>query len=169
MFHPTAVFLLTNWICITRKEQSNGRARCRLQGTKRYRFMFRRAIMRPARWQCTASPLAVKAWISADIRSSCKIRSELTPMGEKYMAARTSDISIVDPAGKNKPYFAFCAEASVLHANLKQPLEKEIKPQAFVKLPKDGQYQFRQADPFHFEGILSYKSGYTQVAGHPSL
>jgi hypothetical protein len=85
------------------------------------------------------------------------------------MAARTSDISMVDPAGKNKTDHSFWAEASVLYANLKQPLEGEIRPQAFVRLPRDGQYQFRQADPFHFEGILSYKSGYTQVAGHPSL
>jgi hypothetical protein len=83
------------------------------------------------------------------------------------MSALHNDLSMVGPASKNN--HAFHAEANVLYANLKQPLEEEIRPQAFVKLPRGGQYQFRQADPFHFEGILSYKSGYTQVAGHPSL
>jgi hypothetical protein len=62
----------------------------------------------------------------------------------------------------------YYAEATVLSAELEQPLRDEIKPRAHVKLPKDGHYQFKQADPFRFEGILSYQSGYTQVAGHPS-
>jgi hypothetical protein len=62
----------------------------------------------------------------------------------------------------------YYAEANVLHADLEQPLKDKIRPQAYVKLPKDGQYQFSQADPFRFEGILSYRGGYTQVAGHPS-
>jgi hypothetical protein len=84
------------------------------------------------------------------------------------MAAR--DLSIVDPANKNKPdyHHDFYAEANVLFADLTEPLKEKIRPQALVKLSKDGQYQFRQADPFHLEGILSYKGGYTQVAGHPS-
>jgi hypothetical protein len=66
------------------------------------------------------------------------------------------------------PFHNYYAEANVLTADLEQPLKDKIRPQAFVKLPRDGQYQFSQADPFRFEGILSYKSGYTQVAGHPS-
>jgi hypothetical protein len=84
------------------------------------------------------------------------------------MAAR--DLSIVDPANKTERDFHhdFFAEANVLFADLTEPLREKISPQAQVKLPKDGQYQFRQADPFHFEGVLSYKGGYTQVAGHPS-
>jgi hypothetical protein len=85
------------------------------------------------------------------------------------MSALPNELSIVEPKGESKPVHDYYAEANVLYANLKQPLEEKIRPQAFVKLTKDGQYQFRQADPFHFEGILSYKSGYTQVAGHPSL
>src|SRR5262249_21159088 len=62
----------------------------------------------------------------------------------------------------------YYAEANVLNADLEQPLEEKIKAQAYVKLPKDGHYQFKKADKFRFEGIITYESGYTQVAGHPS-
>ena len=78
------------------------------------------------------------------------------------MAALVNELPIVEPV---HDYFA---EANVLSAELEQPLRDEIKARAHVKLPKDGHYQFKQADPFRFEGILSYRSGYTQVAGHPS-
>ena len=83
------------------------------------------------------------------------------------MAALPSKLSRVDSA--NQPGHHFCAAANVLYADLKQPLREKIRPQASVELSGDGHYQFRQADPFHFEGIISYKGGYTQVAGHPSL
>jgi hypothetical protein len=66
------------------------------------------------------------------------------------------------------PVHDYYAEANVLSADLEQPLRDEIRPRVHVRLPKDGHYQFKQADPFRFEGILSYQSGYTQVAGHPS-
>jgi len=80
------------------------------------------------------------------------------------MAALPNELSMVEPV----PVHNYYAEANVLTADLEQPLKDKIRPQAFVKLPRDGHYQFRQADPFRFEGILSYKGGYTQVAGHPS-
>src|ERR1019366_5208758 len=80
------------------------------------------------------------------------------------MAALPNELSMVEP----NPFHNYYAEANVLTADLEQPLKDKIRPQAFVKLPRDGQYQFSQADPFRFEGILSYKSGYTQAAGHPS-
>lgn len=67
-----------------------------------------------------------------------------------------------------EPVHDYFAEANVMSAELEQPLRDEIKARARVKLPKDGHYQFKRADPFRFEGILSYESGYTQVAGHPS-
>jgi len=60
------------------------------------------------------------------------------------------------------------AEATVLKASLKHPLEEKIHPRAHVKLPKDGRYDFKHAEPFRFEGVISYRNGYTQVAGHPS-
>lgn len=61
------------------------------------------------------------------------------------------------------------ATADVLSANIEQPLRERVRPQAQVILHGDGQYQFRQAEPFRVEGILSYKGGYTQVAGRPSV
>jgi hypothetical protein len=67
-----------------------------------------------------------------------------------------------------EPTHFYHADADVLSANLVQPLEHEIKRHAYVKLPKDGQYQFKRAEAFRLEGIISYESGYTQVAGHRS-
>ena len=84
------------------------------------------------------------------------------------MSALPNELSIVEPKGEPKPVHYYYAEANVLSADLEQPLKEKIRPQVAVKLPDDGHYQFRKADPFHFEGILSYESGYTQVAGHPS-
>src|ERR1700678_150013 len=67
-----------------------------------------------------------------------------------------------------KPVHEYNGEASVLSAHLLQPLEDDIRPQARVTLPKNGRYQFKKAHPFRFKGIISYHSGYAQVAGHPS-
>lgn len=78
------------------------------------------------------------------------------------MAARADELLMTEPTHE------YYAEADVLSADLEQPLRDEIKPRVYVKLPKDGHYQFKKAEPFRFEGILSYESGYTQVAGHPS-
>jgi hypothetical protein len=74
------------------------------------------------------------------------------------------------PSGsaQDEPVHEYHAEASVLTADLELPFEEHIGRRARVKLPTDGHYQFKQADPFHVEGIMSYHSGYTQVAGHPS-
>ncbi len=80
------------------------------------------------------------------------------------MAALPNELTVVEP----KPHHYYYADASVLTADLEQPLQQKISPQAFVKLPRDGQYQFSQAEPFRFEGILSHKGGYTQVSGRPS-
>jgi hypothetical protein len=79
------------------------------------------------------------------------------------MATLPKTLAMTEPA-----VHTYYAEANVLSADLKQPLEEEIKARAYVKLPKDGTYQFKKADPFRFEGIVSFQSGYTQVAGHPS-
>jgi hypothetical protein len=62
----------------------------------------------------------------------------------------------------------FNASASLLDAELERPLQEKIRPQSLVRLDHDGHYQFSQSEPFHFEGILSYEGGYTQVAGYPS-
>jgi hypothetical protein len=78
------------------------------------------------------------------------------------MAARVNALPVGNPVHE------YNAEANVLSASLIQPLKETIKARASVKLPKGGHYRFKKADPFRFEGIISYRTGYTQVAGHPS-
>ena len=60
------------------------------------------------------------------------------------------------------------AQATLLQARLKHPVEERIHPRGHVKLPADGNYDFKHADPYRLDGVISYRSGYTQVAGHPS-
>jgi|SRR5579863_8878154 len=78
------------------------------------------------------------------------------------MAARANELPVIEALHE------YNAEAEVLSADLIQPLKETIKPRARVKLLKGGHYRFKKASPFRFEGIISYESGYTQVAGHPS-
>jgi len=82
------------------------------------------------------------------------------------MAALPDRLSVVGSA--REPVHLYDGEADVFRGELRQPVHEEIRPQAHVKLPREGHYQYRHADPFHVEGILSYKGGYTQVAGYPS-
>src|SRR5215467_9860477 len=56
------------------------------------------------------------------------------------------------------------ATAGILNARIKQPLQKEVTSDV-LRLPEDGGYKFRPAESFRLEGILSYVSGYEQVAG----
>lgn len=69
---------------------------------------------------------------------------------------------------KTEPSHTYYATADLLSAEFEEPLRERIAPRGFVKLPKDGHYQFKQADPFRLDGLISYRSGYTQVAGHKS-
>lgn len=69
---------------------------------------------------------------------------------------------------KTEPSHTYYATADLLSAEFEEPLRERIAPRAYVKLPKDGHYQFKQADPFRLDGLISYRSGYTQVAGHKS-
>jgi hypothetical protein len=62
----------------------------------------------------------------------------------------------------------FHAESTALHAKLQHPLSQEIKPQGFVKLNKDGGYLSEHARDYRVEGVVSYKSASTHVAGHKS-
>jgi hypothetical protein len=72
------------------------------------------------------------------------------------------------PPAKGGPVHIYYAEANVLSADLKQPLEEKIPPRVQVKLPSNGRYRFKKGNSFRFEGIISYHSAYSQVAGHPS-
>lgn len=76
--------------------------------------------------------------------------------------------TLVKSSVMEEPVHNYYAEANTLSADLEQPLRDKIRPRVHVRLPNDGHYQFKKADPFRFEGILSYETGYTQVAGHPS-
>lgn len=80
------------------------------------------------------------------------------------MSALANEIPMTRPEAVHTYY----AKANVLHADITEPIQEVVNPQAPVSLPKGGGYQFRKADPFRLEGIISYESGYTQVAGHPS-
>lgn len=62
-------------------------------------------------------------------------------------------------------------EADLLAMELTEPFYEKVRAQAKVKLYGSGEqshYQFKHAGPFRLEGIISYQSGYTQVAGHRS-
>jgi len=67
-----------------------------------------------------------------------------------------------------EPTHFYYADAHVLSADFEEPVHEKIKPRAQVTLSSDGHYQFRQAEPFRLDGLISYRSGYTQVAGHRS-
>jgi hypothetical protein len=58
------------------------------------------------------------------------------------------------------------AQAFALEGELELPLRAEIKPQAFVSLPATGGYLSQRAHDYHLEGVISYRSAYTQVAGN---
>src|SRR5450631_160572 len=67
-----------------------------------------------------------------------------------------------------KRVHTFHAEASVLDAQLQRPLQQDVRPQAFAKLPREGGYLSERAENFRLEGVISFRSAYTQVAGNLS-
>ncbi len=60
------------------------------------------------------------------------------------------------------------AEATILSGSLTLPLVQEIRAQARIALPDSGGYISQHADNYRLEGVLSYRSAYTQVAGNRS-
>jgi hypothetical protein len=63
-------------------------------------------------------------------------------------------------------------EADLLEMEVKEPFHEKVRPQAKVELYGGGErshYHFKHSGPFRVEGIASYQSGYTQVAGARSL
>ncbi len=63
-------------------------------------------------------------------------------------------------------YHTYHAEAGVLHGRLHLPLVQDIKPQAFTRLSERGGYLSQHAHNYQLEGIISYRTAYTQVAGN---
>jgi hypothetical protein len=62
----------------------------------------------------------------------------------------------------------YAAEANLLSAHFEQPITADIKNQAHIVLPEDGKYTHQAAGPFQLFQLLSFGSGYTQVAGNQS-
>lgn len=60
------------------------------------------------------------------------------------------------------------AEAKILSGHLRLPLVAEIKPQAFARLGDEGGYLSQRAEGYRLESVISFQSGYTQVAGNRS-
>jgi hypothetical protein len=64
-------------------------------------------------------------------------------------------------------------EADLLEMEVKEPFHEKVRPQAKVELlngnGERSHYHFKHSGPFRVEGIASYQSGYTQVAGARSL
>jgi hypothetical protein len=72
------------------------------------------------------------------------------------------------PLSATEAKHTYQAEATVLSADFEQPVRETIKPRVHVKLPIDGHYKFKPATSYRLKGIISYRSGYSQVAGHKS-
>jgi hypothetical protein len=60
------------------------------------------------------------------------------------------------------------AEATVVSGSLTLPLPQEIQPHARITLQNSGGYTSQLADNHRLQGILSYRSAYTQVSGNRS-
>jgi hypothetical protein len=62
----------------------------------------------------------------------------------------------------------FHADASAAGGYFKLPIDRNLPPQAPMSLSPSGGYGFARSENFRLEGVMSYKSAYTQVAGHLS-
>jgi hypothetical protein len=60
------------------------------------------------------------------------------------------------------------AEANIIGGSLKLPLVQELRPHARITLAESGGYVCQRAESHRVEGVLSYNSAYTQVAGNLS-
>ena len=60
------------------------------------------------------------------------------------------------------------AHATILSGSLELPLVQAIKPQARVELPREGGYFSQRAENYRLEGVISFRTAYSQVAGNRS-
>lgn len=70
------------------------------------------------------------------------------------------------PGDRSPREHVYDAQAFALEGDLQLPLRAEIKPQAYVDLPPAGGYLSERARDFRLEGVISFRSAYTQVAGN---
>jgi hypothetical protein len=61
----------------------------------------------------------------------------------------------------------FHADAKIVEGSLSLPLFHTIQPPASAQLPPIGGYRSESSDGYRLEGVFSYKSARTQVAGNP--
>jgi hypothetical protein len=69
-------------------------------------------------------------------------------------------------AGNRVHYYH--ADACAFGGYFRRPIEHVIAPQAPMSLPPSGGYGFARAENFRIEGLVSFKSAFTQVSGHLS-
>jgi hypothetical protein len=74
---------------------------------------------------------------------------------------------MMEPAIKRVHYYH--AETSALGGHIERPVDHMIAVQAPLSLPPTGGYASARTEGFQLQGILSYKSAYSQVAGSVSL
>lgn len=60
------------------------------------------------------------------------------------------------------------ASAIAISGHLKLPLEREIQAQAKAELHQEGGYFSQRLEKFSVEGVISFRSAYTQVSGNKS-
>jgi hypothetical protein len=60
----------------------------------------------------------------------------------------------------------YYAEGVTLSGQITLPFAQEICPQSALKLPQQGGYRSQAAGNYRLEGVISYQSAYTQVAGN---
>jgi hypothetical protein len=67
-----------------------------------------------------------------------------------------------------KRHHHYHASATIISGHLKLPLEREIRPQARAELHQEGGYFSQRSENFSVEGVISFRSAYTQVSGNRS-
>jgi hypothetical protein len=70
-------------------------------------------------------------------------------------------------AASNRVHY-YHADACAFGGYFQRPIEHVIAPQAPMSLPPSGGYGFARAENFRIEGLVSFKSAFTQVSGHLS-
>jgi len=70
-------------------------------------------------------------------------------------------------ANPNRIHY-YHAEVSALGGHLDTPFQQVIEPQSSLSLSPSGGYAAARADGFRLQGVLSFKSAYSQVAGSVS-
>jgi hypothetical protein len=77
-------------------------------------------------------------------------------------------MSYVNEQTVNGRTHRYHAEAKILSGHLLLPLVAEIEPQAYSHLRDEGGYLSQRAEGYRLESVISFQSGYTQVAGNRS-